>query len=124
MCVVSNTEITPESTATLPIHFGLRKGDTWGRNSQYKYYYRTGAKKNSGSPRGGCNFYCFLHPATDRIAYWNRGGATPLYYILLIGVLLSDFSCQYVFIHSYLLVIVILSLVVWTQDSFKFPLSA
>ena len=83
MCVVSNTEITPESTATLPIHFGLRRGDTWGRNSHYKHYYRTGAKKNSGSPRGGCNFYCFLHPATDRIAYWNRGGATPLYFYLL-----------------------------------------
>ena len=30
MCVVSTTEITPESTATLPIHFGLRRLGTLG----------------------------------------------------------------------------------------------
>ncbi len=28
MCVKSTTEITPESTATLPIHFGLKIVDT------------------------------------------------------------------------------------------------
>ena len=66
------TEITPESTDTLPIHFGLVRGNTLGRKSHYNYYYRTGAKKNSGSPRGGCNFYCFLHLAKDRIALRNR----------------------------------------------------
>ena len=103
MCVVSNTEITPESTATLPIHFGLRRGDTWGRNSHYKHYYRTGAKKNSGSPRGGCNFYCFLHPATDRIAYWNRGGATPLEESLPSIQSLTRFEDQEVLFYFYLL---------------------
>ena len=67
------TEITPESTATFPIHFGLLSEYTGVENLIINTIIEQGQRRTVAAPRGGCNFYCFLHLVNDRTALWNRG---------------------------------------------------
>ena len=67
------TEITPESTATFPIHFGLLSEYTGVENLIINTIIEQGQRRTVVAPRGGGNFYCFLHLVKDRTALWNRG---------------------------------------------------
>tara|TARA_R100001079_G_C4419078_1_gene138897 strand:+ start:868 stop:1053 length:186 start_codon:yes stop_codon:yes gene_type:complete len=56
MCVVSNTEITPESTATLPIHFGLRREDIKVEILIINIIIEQGQRRTVAAPREGVIF--------------------------------------------------------------------
>ena len=56
MCVTSTTEITPESTATLPIHFGLKTVDIGVDKIHINIIIEQGRRRTVAAPEEGVIF--------------------------------------------------------------------